>query len=25
VPVLVLSFFVQKRLVRGIGGGGLKY
>jgi ABC-type glycerol-3-phosphate transport system permease component len=25
VPILVLSFFVQKRLVRGIGGGGLKY
>jgi multiple sugar transport system permease protein len=25
VPVLVLSFFVQKRLVRGIGGGGLKH
>lgn len=25
VPVLVLSFFVQKRLVRGIGGGGVKY
>lgn len=25
VPVLVLSFFVQKRLVRGIGGGGMKY
>lgn len=25
VPVLLLSFFVQKRLVRGIGGGGLKY
>jgi ABC-type glycerol-3-phosphate transport system permease component len=25
VPVLVASFFVQKRLVRGISGGGLKY
>jgi len=25
IPVLVLSFFIQKRLVRGIGGGGLKY
>jgi ABC-type glycerol-3-phosphate transport system permease component len=25
IPVLVLSFFIQKRLVQGIGGGGLKY
>lgn len=25
VPVLVLSFFIQKRLVRGIGGSGMKY
>ncbi len=25
VPVLIASFFVQKRLVRGISGGGLKY
>jgi ABC-type glycerol-3-phosphate transport system permease component len=25
VPVLVLSFFVQRRLVRGIAGGGMKY
>jgi ABC-type glycerol-3-phosphate transport system permease component len=25
IPVLVVSFFVQRRLVRGISGGGLKY
>jgi ABC-type glycerol-3-phosphate transport system permease component len=25
IPVLIASFFVQKRLVRGISGGGLKY
>lgn len=25
VPVLALSFFIQKRMVRGIGGGGMKY
>ena len=25
IPVLILSFFIQKHLVRGIGGGAVKY
>jgi ABC-type glycerol-3-phosphate transport system permease component len=25
IPVLIVSFFIQKRLVRGISGGAVKY